>query len=254
MDPIHEAEQAKWFGPAFVSKARSICSGLDIPVEWFLAAMSWETGHYSAYKGDGVFGNGIHWAENPDPNDAGGGLFGWRHIRDRKDLNWKNPVQQLDDAAQYLRDRMKELKISSFERPDDFYVLVRGPYALTQPHNDNYPMGAGLSQGEARKIYWKQKLTKEYGWTATDYPGIDNTNDTYSLSWVPTKSVAKTKSASVPVRSGPATTYRVTRMLVVLGTSVSCLGKVTGDGVNGNTDWVMVGTNEYISGTQLSFD
>jgi hypothetical protein len=184
LTPSQEAENAHWFGREFVNKSKTIADRLDVPVDWFLAAMSWETGNYSAYKGDGVFANGIHWAENPDPSDAGGGLFGWRHIRARTDLNVKNPVQQLDDAAQYLQGWIKRLHIPGFSRPDDFYVLVRGPAGLTQPDNDDFDMGGGLNQGQVRDIYWKKHLTKLYGWTPDKYPGKEDVPTGLAGQWM----------------------------------------------------------------------
>jgi hypothetical protein len=266
VDPIYEAGQAKWFGAEFVARARTVASNFDVPVEWLLATISWETGDYTAYLGpDKVSAAGLHWAVNGDPKDAGGGLFGWPHYASLTDRNWKNPVQQLDDVDSYLRSWKKTVKIDDYKSPTDFYLTIRGPWALAKQNynNDNFNMGVVLvdkvrnirkviTLGEVRKIYWN-RVNTQYGWTPTDYPGIDNTNNTYFLSWVPTKSVAKTTSALVPVRSGPTTTYRVTRTVILLGTPISCLGKVTGESVNGNTDWVMVGTNEYISGTQLLF-
>ena len=42
------------------------------------------------------------------------------------------------------------------------------------------------------------------------------------------------------------------RTLMVVGARFASLDVVTGDSVNGNTDWFKVGPNEFISGTLLA--
>ena len=128
LDVIHEAEQAKWFGPEFVAKSRTVASLFGVPVEWLLAAMSWETNGYDTYWGPDKLDprSGLHWSVNPNPKDAGGGLFGFPQLASRPYANW-TPLQQLDTVQHYIQGWMKKVGIESFPSPADFYVLVRGP-------------------------------------------------------------------------------------------------------------------------------
>jgi hypothetical protein len=171
MDVIHEAEQADWFGAEFVARARMVASLFDVPVEWLLAAISWETGGYESYHGPDKVSptSGLHWSVNA--SDKGGGLFGFPHLAARADRDW-TPVQQLESVRGYIQDWMGKLKIDSFPSPTDFYVLVRGPYGLMKDNydNDEYDMGAGLSLGDVRRIYWDH-VNKLYGWTPDNFPG-----------------------------------------------------------------------------------
>jgi hypothetical protein len=171
MDVIHETEQADWFGAEFVARARTVADLYGVPVEWLLAAISWETGGYKSYQGPDKISpsSGLHWSVNA--SDKGGGLFGFPNLASRADKDW-TPVQQLDSVRVYIHNWMNTLKIDSFPSPTDFYVLVRGPYALMKDNydNDEYNMGAGLTLGDVRRIYWEH-VDKLYGWTPDDFPG-----------------------------------------------------------------------------------
>ena len=60
---LQEAEQVSGFGHEFVVKARTVAAMFGVPVEWLLAAMSWETSQYKAYHA-GNGGSAPHWSTN----------------------------------------------------------------------------------------------------------------------------------------------------------------------------------------------
>jgi hypothetical protein len=136
-----EARARAAHGAAFVSKARDIAQRLNVPFEWFLAGMGWETGG----RGD-PFGANLRTARNP--KDGGGGLIG---MPGTNPSLRRNAIDQLDDVERYLRDHMTRQGATRFETPEDFYLLIRGPYGFSQAYS--YPMGGGKNKGQVLQIY-----------------------------------------------------------------------------------------------------
>ena len=136
-----EGRARKAHGDEFVSKAREIAKRLNVPFEWFLAGMGWETGG----RGD-PFGANLSKARNP--KDGGGGLIG---MPGTNPSLHKNALGQLDDVEHYLRHHMSLQGATRFETPEDFYVLIRGPYGFSQAYS--YPMGDGKNKGQVLRIY-----------------------------------------------------------------------------------------------------
>jgi hypothetical protein len=133
-----DAEAA--YGPLFVPKAQLVSVKLGIPLDWLLAAISWETTGFKA--------KGPTWPTNK--RDGGGGLIGFTPIKGHP-AEFKGPVEQLDFVEAHYRGWMTKLKISNFKSPEDLYLIVRGPYGIGQP--DSFNMGGGLNKGQVINIY-----------------------------------------------------------------------------------------------------
>jgi hypothetical protein len=147
-----EAEKA--YGPDFVPKAKITCLRLGIPLDWLLAAIYWETGHFSS--------NGPPWPRNK--RDGGGGLIGFTPLKGHP-AEFAGPVEQLDFLEQHYRKWMTTLKITSFGSAEDLYLIVRGPYGIGKP--DSFNMGGGLNKGQVLKIYRAYLATVSTGRVST---------------------------------------------------------------------------------------
>lgn len=128
------------YGAAFVSKAATVAHRLFIPSDWLLAAICWETTQFKS--------NGPPWPLNR--HDGGGGIIGFTPLRGHP-TEKLGPVGQLDFVESYYRNWMKKLRITSFNSPEDLYLIVRGPYGIGKP--DSFPMGGGLNKGQVVAIY-----------------------------------------------------------------------------------------------------
>jgi len=244
---IHEAEQAKGVGPEFVVKSRTIAHKFDIPVEWLLAAMSWETTQYAAYHPDTG-----RWARNT--SDAGGGLVGFTPFSPA--LAAKTPVEQLDDVEIYLRNTIKRFKIPTpFASAEDFYCVVYAPGISGKPDSYTWDyLGTTYTKKKQLDIY--RGFLSRYDRPQTG-DELDGTEDSF-LWWAPgqTKKVgwAATTEGSVPVRSGPARSFGVVNWLPLSGTRVQVLDQtLSGDIIDGNAKWDRV-SGGYISDTQIAFE
>jgi hypothetical protein len=247
---IHEAEQAKGVGPEFVVKARTIADKFDVPVEWLLAAMSWETTQYTAYNPEKLT-NGFHWARNT--SDGGGGLVGFTPFP--SNIAAKTPVEQLDDVEIYFRNTIKHFKIPSpFASPEDFYCVV---YALgISGKPDSYTwtyLGKTYTKKTQLDIY--RGFLGRYDMPATG-DDLQGTEGSF-LWWAPgqTKKVgwAATTDANVPVRSGPGRSYDVVTWLPLSGTRVQVLDQtLAADIIDGNAKWDRISSG-YVTDTQIAF-
>jgi hypothetical protein len=133
-----KAEKA--YGSDFVGKSQRVSASLAIPLDWLLAAIAWETTDFKA--------SGPPWPVNA--SDGGGGLIGFTPLKGHA-AEFMGPVAQLDLVEQYYRKWMTTLKITTFEAPDDLYLIVRGPYGIGKP--DSFNMGAGLTKKDVSRIY-----------------------------------------------------------------------------------------------------
>lgn len=134
------AKAALAYGPSFVTVAQQVCGRLGLPLNWLLAAIYWETTHFAA--------KGPPWPLNP--HDGGGGIIGFTPLRGRP-AEHLDAVGQLPWVQQHYRFWMAKLHISSFQTPEDLYLVTRGPYGIGKP--DSFPMGAGLNKGQVVSIY-----------------------------------------------------------------------------------------------------
>ncbi|HYM79210.1 MAG TPA: hypothetical protein VE377_24760 [Candidatus Dormibacteraeota bacterium] len=244
---IHEAEQARGVGAAFVVKARTVADKLDIPVEWLLAAMSWETTQYAAYHPDTN-----SWARNT--SDGGGGLVGFTPFTPA--LAAKAPIDQLDDVENYLRNTIKNFKIPTpFASPEDFYCVIYAPGISGKPDSYTWSyMGTTYTKGTQMGIY--RGFLGRYDMPKTG-DDLEGTDDSF-LWWAPgeKKQVgwAKTTDANVPVRSGPARSYNTVSWLPLSGTRVQVLDQTrSGDIIDGNAKWDRIAAG-YVSDTQIAFE
>lgn len=244
---IHEAELAPGVGPAFVVKSRTIADKFDIPVEWLLAAMSWETTQYSAYHSD----KGT-WARNT--TDAGGGLVGFTPFTPA--LAAKAPIDQLDDVEIYLRNTIKHYKIPTpFASPEDFYCVIYAPGISGKPDTYTWDyMGTTYTKGKQMGIYRGFLNRYDMPQTGDDLQGTDDS----FLWWAPglKKQVgwAKTTDGNVPVRSGPGRSYDVVTWLPLSGTRVQVLDQtLAGDIIDGNAKWDRISSG-YVTDTQIAFE
>lgn len=244
---IHEAEQATGVGPQFVIKARTIADKFDVPVEWLLAAMSWETTQYKAYHADTG-----HWARNT--SDAGGGLVGFTPFSPA--LQAKTPVQQLDDVEIYLRNIIKAYKIPTpFATPEDFYCVIYAPGISGKPDTYTWPyLGKTYTKKTQMDIY--RGFLNRYDMPKTG-DDLQGTEDSF-LWWAPgqKKQVgwAKTTDGNVPVYAGPGRSNPVVSWLPLTGTRVQVLDQErSGDIIDGNATWDRIPAG-YISDTQIAFE
>jgi hypothetical protein len=136
-----ESKARSAFGDAFVDKAREVAGRVDVPFEWLLAGMGWETGSRSD-----PFSANLRTARNS--KDGGGGLIG---MPGTNPSLRKSAVGQLDDVRDYLLHQKRVQGATRFETPEDFYVLIRGPYGFRQAYS--FPMGDGKNKGQVLQIY-----------------------------------------------------------------------------------------------------
>jgi hypothetical protein len=141
------------YGKEFVREAAAVATRLGVPSEWLLAAMAWETGWPPGFKSKGP-----PWPVNP--GDNGFGLIGFTPGKDKQGHPFppqtlpqffRGPVEQLADVESHYRGWMRRLGVSTFQVPEDFYIITRGPYGIGKP--DSYPMGGGLNKGQVLTIY-----------------------------------------------------------------------------------------------------
>ncbi len=266
---IQEAMQHPNIGAPFVGKARTIAHKFGVPVEWLLAAMSWETSQYGAYNPNKVWDghkwidpadwNGqqpadeLHWARNT--SDHGGGLVGFTPLDRTKAI--KTPVEQIDDVENYLRSRIRDYRIPTpFASPEDFYCVVYAPGISGKPDSYTWTyLGKTYSKKTQMDIY--RGFLARYDMPKTG-DAMDDGDDASLLWWVPgeKKQVgpAKTNAANVPVYSGPGSNFAIVSRLPLSGTSVRVLDQVRGaDIIDGNAKWDRIAAG-YVSDTQISFD
>ena len=136
-----QAKAQKAFGNAFVSKSAEVARRVDVPLLWLLAGMGWEAGGR-----DDPFGADLRKARNL--SDGGGGLIG---MPGTSPSLHKDAVGQLDDVERYLLGHKARQHVTKFETPEDFYLLIRGPYGYSQAYS--YPMGDDKNKGQVLKIY-----------------------------------------------------------------------------------------------------
>jgi hypothetical protein len=244
---IHEAEQARGVGPEFVMKARTIADKFDIPVEWLLAAMSWETTQYKAYHPE----TGT-WARNT--LDGGGGLIGFTPFSPT--LAKMTPAEQIDHVEPYLRKTIKDYKIPTpFASPEDFYCVIYAPGISGKPDTYTWSYkGQTYVKKDRMDIYRRHLAKYDMPQTGDD---LDGTPDSF-LWWAPgqKKQVgsAKTTDSNVPVYAGPSRSYNVVSWLPMSGTGVQVLDQIrSGDIIDGNAIWDRIPAG-YISDTQIAFD
>lgn len=244
---IHEAEQAPGVGAAFVIKARTIADKFDIPVEWLLAAMSWETTQYTAYHP-----KTNTWARNTQ--DGGGGLIGFTPFSDT--LAKMTPVDQIDHVEPYLRNTIKNFKIPTpFASAEDFYCVIYAPGISGKPDSFTWTyQGVKYVKKERMDVYRGHLARYDMPQTGDDLQGTDAA----FLWWAPGQKkqvgAAKTTEGNVPVYSGPGRSYSVASWLPLSGTSVQVLDQILSDDIiDGNAKWDRIAAG-YVSDTQISFN
>lgn len=285
-------------GSDFVNTSRIIAHKFDVPVEWLLAAMSWETTQYTAYDPVKLWVPGavpgkkwiepaeyhgefptdlLHWAHNA--GDWGFGLVGFTpwpiiHINP---LYWKvgdklpdpgaqaklrmTPLEQLKNSVEdYFRTNIRRFSIPTpFVTIEDFYCVVYSPGMSGKPDSftvtwDHKPYNKGTQMNIFRG--WLRGY--DYPKKADDTSGGADDQQPWDMpdwmKWTPgTKwGWVKTTRIGVNIRSGPGMRFTVVRTLMGVGVRFACLDIVTGDSVNGNTDWFKVGPSEFISGTMIA--
>jgi hypothetical protein len=290
---ILEATERRGIGGEFVGIARTIAHKFDVPVEWLLAALSWETGRYHAYNPDKLWDNVIHdwidpadyhgstpvdllcWAHNK--KDWGFGLIGFTplppyptgaQMPDDLDIRAKlrmTPVEQLKKYVEdYFRTRIARFSIPTpFATIEDFYCVVYAPGMSGKP--DSYSVtwqGTSYNKGTQMDIFRGRLREYDYPKKANDASGTDdNPSDSMAegpwdmpdfMKWTPGRRRVQTTAIGVNVRSSPGMRFPVVRTVMVVGARFACLDVVTGDSVNGNTDWFKVGPSEFISGTLIA--
>jgi hypothetical protein len=247
---ISEAEQKQGFGHEFVAKSRTVAHKFDIPVEWLLAAMSWETTQYIAYHPDtGTWGT--------NTSDAGGGLIGFTPFS--ADLKKMTPIEQLDHVGPYLQRVIKNFKIATpFESPEEFYCVIYAPGIRGKPESYTWQyLGKTYTKKTQMDIY--RGFLGRYQMPQTgDDMDEDDTSDGSFLWWAPGQKKrigwAKTTDANVQVYSGPGRTNSVVAMLALLGTRVQVLDQIqSGDIIDGNAVWDRIPAG-YVSDSQIAFE
>ena len=121
-----------------------------VPVEWLLAAMSWETSQYKAdHAGNG--GSAPHRSTNT--SDAGGGLIGFTPFTPA--IAAKDPIGQLDDVQIYFQNTIKHFRIPTpLATPEDFYSVVYAPGISGKPDNYTWQyMGKTYTKKTQLNIY-----------------------------------------------------------------------------------------------------
>ena len=290
-------------GGELVNVSKPIAQKFDVPVEWLLAAMSWETTQYSSYDPDKLWVPGaipgknwidpadfhgtfptdlLHWAHNS--GDWGFGLVGFTpwplvHINP---LRWKpgdklpdpasqaklrmTPLEQLKNCVEdYFRTNIRRFSIPTpFATIEDFYCVVYSPGMSGKSDSYNVQWaGRTYNKGTQMNIFRRWLSGYEYPKKASETPAIvdDSSNGQGPwdmpawMMWAPGskwQGWIKTKAIGANVRSGPGTRFPVVRTLLTAGSRFACLDVVTGDIVNGNTDWFKIGPNEFISGTLIA--
>jgi hypothetical protein len=249
---IHEAEQADGFGREFVIKARTVAHKFEIPVEWLLAAMSWETTQYAAYHPKtGAWGT--------NATDAGGGLIGFTPFSAA--LKAMTPLQQLDHVEPYLKNTIKNFKIATpFESPEEFYCVIYAPGIRGKPESYTWSyMGTTYVKKTQMDIYRKKHLAKyDMPKTGDDLDDAGDGTDGSFLWWAPGQKKqigwAKTTDGNVPVYSGPGRSNGVVSFLPLSGTRVQVLDQEqSGDIIDGNAKWDRIAKG-YVSDSQIAFE
>ena len=250
---IQEAEQVSGFGHEFVVKARTVAAMFGVPVEWLLAAMSWETSQYKAYHA-GNGGSAPHWSTNT--SDAGGGLIGFTPFTPA--IAAKDPIGQLDDVQIYFQNTIKHFRIPTpFATPEDFYSVVYAPGISGKPDNYTWQyMGKTYTKKTQLNIY--SNFLK--GYDMPDPPGGDEILglDGSFLWWAPGQKKktgwAKTTEGQVGVRSGPGTNFPIIQWLGLSGTRVQVSDQIRGsEMIEGSALWDKVDSG-YVSDSSLAFE
>lgn len=243
---IHEAEQAPGVGAQFVSKARTVADKLDIPVEWLLAAMSWETTQYNAYHVD----TGT-WARNT--TDGGGGLVGFTPFT--PSLQKKTPFEQLDDVETYLRNTIKNFKIPTpFASAEDFYCVIYAPGISGKPDSYSWTyQGTTYVKKERMDVYRGHLAKYDMPETGDELDGADGS----FLTWAPgeTKKIgwAKTTDDNVAVQAGPGRNFAVVKTLAN-GSRIQVIDQIRGaEFIEGNAKWDRIAAG-FVSDSQVEFE
>jgi hypothetical protein len=162
------------------------------------------------------------------------------------------PMEQLNTCVEdYFRNNIRAFRVPTpFATIEDFYCVVYSPGMSGKPDSYNATwLGKVYNKGKQMDIYRSQHL-KNY-----DYPKkeSDTSEDMPDfMKWTPGRRRVQTTAIGVNVRSGPGTRFPVVRTLMAVGARFALLDVVTGESVNGNTDWFKVGPNEFISGTVMA--